>query len=132
MTELRVEVDARAGWAVLTAHGKIFLDTHEPLVRALQEAAAGHEPKIVLDLHEVTVCDSSGLQVLVDIYRQVTASGGVFRLSRARSLVRRVLDITNLTTILVVFDSVDAAVSAPVVPGSERGPGDRRPGEPSI
>jgi anti-anti-sigma factor len=119
VTELRVGIDTRPGWTVLVVRGKILFDTHEPLSRALKEAMAGHQPKIVVDLHEVTVCDSSGLQLLVDAYRQVTAAGGAFRLARARSLVRRVLDITNLTTILVVHDSVDAAVSASPGSGSE-------------
>jgi anti-anti-sigma factor len=132
VTELWVDIDPRPGWTVLVVRGKVLFDTHGPLGQALKEAVVGHQPKIVVDLHDVTVCDSSGLQLLVDAYRQVSAAGGAFRLCRARSLVRRVLDITNLTTILVVFDSVDAAVSAPLGSGSEREPGDRHTGGPSI
>jgi anti-anti-sigma factor len=132
VTELWVTAEVRPEWTVLVARGKVLFDTYEPLGQALKEAVAQPGRKVVVDLDEVTVCDSSGLQLLVDTYRQLTANGGTLRLSRARSLVRRVLEITNLTTILVVFDSVEAAVSAPPSSGSEPRPGDRHSDGPRL
>jgi anti-anti-sigma factor len=113
MTELSVAVDARPDRTVLAARGKILFDTRQPLDEPLRKALAGPHPRIVIDLHEVVMCDSSGLQLLVDAHRQATAAGGTLRLCRPQPFVQRVLDITNLTRILAVYESVEAAVSAP-------------------
>jgi anti-anti-sigma factor len=118
VTELSVTVDTRPRHTVLWVWGKIMFDTQEPLGAALSVALKVPEPRIVVDLHEVAICDSSGLQLLIDAHRQAVAAGGWLRLCRPQGLVERVLQITNLVEILPVHDSVDAAVSDPGPPGS--------------
>jgi anti-sigma B factor antagonist len=127
MAELSVSVDARPGVSVLVPRGKILFDTREPFERAVKGALADPCPRIVVDLYEVTMCDSSGLQLLIDARRQAAQSGGWVRLCRPQSMVRRVLEITNLHSVLAVYDSVDDAVSAAEAPGSDGQPGATRP-----
>jgi anti-sigma B factor antagonist len=112
MKELWVTVREQSGWAVLSPQGKIMFDTHEPLGEALNAALARPAPRIVIDLHEVVLCDSSGLQLLLDARRKATSAGGELRLCRTQPLVQRVLEVTNLTSILPVHATVEAAVSA--------------------
>ncbi len=126
MTELWVEAATRGDTTVLTVRGKILFDTQQPLDTAVKAALAGPGPRIVVDLHEVTMCDSSGLQLLIDARRQAVPAGGWIRLSRPQPLVARVLEITNLSTLLPGFDSVDEAVSASGPPGSDPASGIRR------
>jgi anti-anti-sigma factor len=118
VTELSVTVDTRPHHTVLWVRGKIMFGAQEPLGEALTAALKGPEPRIVVDLHEVAICDSSGLQLLIDVHRQAVAAGGWLRLCRPQGLVERVLKITNLDEILSVYRSVDAAVSDPGPPGS--------------
>jgi anti-sigma B factor antagonist len=118
VTELWVTSDPRPERIVLSARGKIMFGSREPLGEALKAALTTPVPRIVVDLHEVTICDSAGLQLLVDAHRQAVAAGGWLRLSRPRGLVERVLQITNLVEILSVHPTVDEAVSAPGLPGS--------------
>jgi anti-anti-sigma factor len=118
MTELSVTVDTRPHHTVLWVWGKIMFDTQGPLGEALTVALKVPEPRIVVELHEVAICDSSGLQLLIDAHRQAEAAGGWLRLSRPQGLVERVLKITNLDEVLPVYRSVDAAVSDPGPPGS--------------
>jgi anti-sigma B factor antagonist len=120
VTELSIMVDAHAGGTVVVARGRILYDTVAPLDRALKELMAGPKPQIVLDLHEVVLCDSSGLQLLIDTQRHARAAGGWLRLCRPQPIVERVLEITNLTDLLPAYGSVDAAVSAPDASGSGR------------
>jgi anti-anti-sigma factor len=130
MTELWVTVDARPDVTVLAVRGKILFDTQQPLDQAVKRALVESGPRIVVDMHEVTMCDSSGLQLLIDARRQAVPAGGWVRLCRPQALVARVLEITNLSSLLSVFDSVDAAVSAPEPPGSDRFPDSQhRPGD---
>lgn len=119
MTELWVTADVRDGVTVLAVRGKILFDTQQPLDLAVKAALVDTGPNVVVDLHEVTVCDSSGLQLLIDARRQAVPAGGWVRLCRPQPLVARVLEITNLSSLLPIFDSVDAAVSASDPSGSD-------------
>jgi anti-anti-sigma factor len=118
VTELAINVDSRRGDTVVAVHGKIMYDTLQPLDRALKEILAAPAPRVVLDLHKVALCDSSGLQLFLDTRQHAVAAGGWLRLCGPQAMVRRVLEITNLTSILPVYESVDAAVSAPESTGS--------------
>lgn len=131
MTELWVTVDSRSRCTVVSARGKIMFDTKEPLGEALMTALKVPEPRIVVDLHEVSICDSTGLQLLIDAHRQSAAAGGWLRLCRPRGLVERVLEITNLVDVLPVYPTVDAAVSDPGLPGSGALSGDPS-GDPTV
>lgn len=110
--------ESRPGCRVLVVHGKIMFDTRQELDDAIKAALADSEPRIVVDLHGVALCDSTGLQLLIDGLRQATQAGGWLRLCRPQPIVERVFEITNLTTILPLYDSVDAAVSGDGPPGS--------------
>lgn len=131
MTELWVSSETREGATVITVGGKVLFDTLQALDNAVKAALAQRGPRVAVDLHEVTMCDSSGLQLLIDARRQAVPAGGWIRLCRPQPLVARVLEITNLTSLLPVFDSVDGAVSAPDSPGSghHQSGNERRPGD---
>lgn len=124
MTELWISTDTRPDGTVVSVRGKIMFDTQAPLREALNGALAVPEPQIVVDLDEVTICDSSGLQLLIDARRRSVAAGGWLRLCRPRRLVERVLEITNLAAVLPVYPTVDAAVSATGSSGSNALSGD--------
>jgi anti-anti-sigma factor len=102
----------------VAVRGKILYDTLQPLDLVLKEILAGPEPQVVLDLHQVVLCDSSGLQLFLETQQHAVAAGGWLRLCRPQPMVRRVLEITNLTSVLSVYESVDATVSVPDSPGS--------------
>jgi anti-anti-sigma factor len=56
----------------------------------------------VLDLAGVTFVDSSGLRVIVSSHRRQEAGGGSLTLRSPSDSVRRLLDITGLTTELSI------------------------------
>lgn len=105
----RVEVRSADDVTVVSAHGEIFYGTHEPLLEALLDLAAQPVPLLVLDLAQVPVCDSTGLNVLLQAHRRATSNGGWLRLAAVQELVRQVLLITNLDRILPMYDSVAEA-----------------------
>jgi anti-anti-sigma factor len=111
MTELRVTISPDVDHVVVSPNGKICFDTLEALTAALDGYLTGSAPRIVVDLGEVTMCDSSCLQVLVNTYRRVTGAGGWLRLADPQPLVLRVLQITHLDQLLPIYDTVDRAVS---------------------
>ena len=68
--------------------------------------------RIVLDLNEVTLLDSSGLGAIVALrVRAAEGSGGV-AIACERQQVRRGFDITGLGSAFPIGRDVDAAISA--------------------
>jgi anti-sigma B factor antagonist len=66
---------------------------------------------VVLDMANVTFCDSSGVRTLVEADRSARAHGGVFRIAAASDDVLRVLSLTKTDLTLELFPDVDAALS---------------------
>lgn len=107
VSELRVTVRDVDGVVVVEPQGKITFDTLDLLRDALAKAAG--EPVIVVDLSGTTMCDSSGLQLLIDLHRRIGVAGGALRLAAPSPLVLEVLRITRLDRYFALHDSLAEA-----------------------
>jgi len=87
--------------------------------------------RVVVDLHEVTFMDASGVGALVRARDAVRRAGGELVLRSPSALTQRLLELTGLTTAFDVdpsqADCRDALGGAGVVPRAprQRTPGDR-------
>ena len=73
---LTVTRDVDDGVAVVRAAGELDLATASQLVRAIDIAAAGRRPRVLVDLAAVEFCDSAGLRALLGAAREVEARAG--------------------------------------------------------
>jgi anti-sigma B factor antagonist len=108
---VQVVVRRRPDHAVVSVRGSIYFDTHQALRDALLPLAGGEQPRIVLDLSGVDLCDSSGLNLMAQTHLMARQHGGWLRLAGAQPLVREVLDATRLTGELPLYDTIDQATS---------------------
>jgi anti-sigma B factor antagonist len=98
------------GCAVVVAAGEIDMCTSPALAEALEQA--GHESeRIIVDLTRVTFLDSSGMAAMVgalngDHHRR----RGALCLVGPSGLVLRALQVTDLTKLFPIYESVDDAV----------------------
>lgn len=99
------------GVCVLDLRGRITLGPETETVRnrVKQALQAGHS-RIILDLGEVSYIDSAGLATLVGSYTSAQRAGGELKLLRLTKLVRSLMQITRLSTVFEIYDSVDDAV----------------------
>lgn len=89
------------GWRVVV-RGEIDVAT-SPVLRRQLERLAGDDGPIVVDVHDMTFIDSSGLGVLVDLLeRRRAKGGGPVTLEGMQEPVRRVFEITGLTDLFDV------------------------------
>jgi anti-anti-sigma factor len=95
---------------VVTVTGKIMFDTHGPLLGTLLPLAERPSARIVIDLGGAPMCDSTGLNVLIQTERRARANGGWLRLANVQPMVDRVLAITNLHSVLPTYETVAHAV----------------------
>ena len=95
---------------VVAVRGALDIATAPQLRAALSEAIETHPGlTLIVDLEGVEFIDSAGLGMLVGGRRRAQAHGGdIVLVSTARN-VGRVLEITGLTRIFAIYDSVEAA-----------------------
>lgn len=82
------------------------------LNEALDRLLTDGRRRLVLDLEEVMLIDSSGLSALVRLLKQVRGQGGRLGLAALQPPVRRVFDLTRLARSFDLYDDVAAALRA--------------------
>jgi anti-sigma B factor antagonist len=97
---LRVNRVDRADVVVLRLAGELDLSTAPYLSERIDEVVGDGRTAIVIDLHDVTFCDSTGMSAFIRGHHLSSAAGGSLRLTGARGVVARVLKISGLDTLL--------------------------------
>ena len=108
---MEVALSSRAGrnCAVVEVRGVLDM-TSEPEFRGvLQRVIDSGARRVVVDLSEVRLMDSSALGTLVLMFKTLRDGGGVLCVAAPRPLVRSVLEITSVDRVITVYDTVEAA-----------------------
>lgn len=109
---LTVQTARRGDLAVVSVAGELDMATAPQLEEEIAALLARGESRLVLDLAEVSFCDSTGLSVFVRTRNRCQDAGGRLRIAAAPRAVRRVLEVSGLIDVLEVCPTVDAAVAA--------------------
>ncbi|MEU5906952.1 STAS domain-containing protein [Micromonospora sp. NPDC047527] len=98
------------GSVCLRLAGELDMSTAPELTAAIDRLTAAGERRMVLDLSDLTFCDSTGMAVFVRGDNRAAADGGWLRLTGAVGRVDRVLRVTGLAEVLRYQpDSIDPA-----------------------
>ena len=102
------------GVAVLELSGRlIFAGGDEPVLRGEVAACVGAGAmRVVVDLSRVTYIDSGGVGSLVTAYLHTVRRGGQLKVVCPNERVCRILQITHLTSVLEVFETLPDAVGS--------------------
>ena len=107
---------------LLACSGRVDAETGPELVRAVAEELRRGHHAIRLDLEATTFLSSAGISHLFDTQRSAKAVGGSCLVRRASNAVKRVLDLTRLSPLIME----DTAAAAPPQPGRETVPSSAR------
>lgn len=99
------------GVAVVAVRGQLDVDSAAVLHEALGDLIAQGALRIVLDLHELSFCDSIGLSALVVTHKHCAGRGGYLRLAAPTPFMLKVLDAIGLRRMIAVYASVPAATA---------------------
>ena len=104
--------DDRGSHGILACTGRLNIAS-APMLRHAVEAALGEgHPLLVLDLESTETLDSSGLGALVASYRSALQRGSELRIANVGPQLRLVLHTTAIESVLVPYESVEAAARA--------------------
>ena len=107
---VRVEVTGRDA-IVVHPVGDIDYSSLEPLREALLDARVAGVRDIIVDLAEVSFLDSQGLAVILFAHQRQRSAGGRLALRNLNEDTYRLLNITNLSSVIDVDHGGPAAAS---------------------
>lgn len=110
---MKIDKRVQGGVTILDVEGKITIGKGDVALReAVQQALTEGATKLLIDLADVTMIDSSGVGELVSAFTTVTNRGGKLKLLNLPPKVNDILQITQLITVFEVFDNVNEAVAS--------------------
>jgi anti-sigma B factor antagonist len=104
--DLTISLQSTPNEAVITLAGEIDMLTVPRLSKTVNEVLGSPPPRVVLDLADVTFCDSQGLGTLVVLSRKATMAQSCLILTNVGDFLLRVLDITGLRGALMIQETV--------------------------
>jgi anti-sigma B factor antagonist len=110
--QFQIEERSVQGATVVAVTGEIDVATAPQLQECLHGLIAQGRPSLVIDLLAVTFLDSTALGVLVGALKRCREQGGDLQLVVADARILKIFEITGLTTVFPIVDSLDA-VAAP-------------------
>ncbi len=110
--DLEVDVQEQDRWSVVSLRGEIDVYTAPRLRQALIDLVEAGKTNILVDMSKVDFLDSTGLGVLVGGLKRVKAQDGSLEIVATQDKILKIFEITGLSKVFPIHDSVDAAVSA--------------------
>lgn len=109
MASISAVVNRSGTWTIVAVHGE--LDIQASYV--LRDVRKSEPTGLILDLRGVTFMDAAGLDAIISCLHQASAGDGP-RLVAPSPAVRRILQLTGTDQLFATFDTLDAALAAPV------------------
>lgn len=93
--QLSVTTSDAGDHTVVVVSGEVDAATSDTLRAAIFDVIEGGQPRVVVDMSEVSFIDSSGLRVLIGGYKAADSGGGTLRVGSPSDAVVRLLEITG-------------------------------------
>jgi anti-sigma B factor antagonist len=106
-TPLKIEIESTEARTLVTLSGELDASTASALYDKLSELEVQDTHNVVLDLAQVTFMDSTGLAVVVTEHKRLRHSAGTLTIFAPPSSVRRLFEITGLTTVLDIVPATE-------------------------
>lgn len=98
--------------SILHVEGKILGNAADAFRKEMKEQLQIGRDKLVVDLMNVPLIDSSALGAIVVTLKSYQQSGGKLVLLNPQKAVREVLEVTQLNTVIEIYDTEEGACAA--------------------
>lgn len=95
--------------SVLTMSGEFTVDQADSFRRSCHDRFTGGVRDVVVDLENLRLVDSAGLESLLWLRDETTTHGGQLRLVRPDSTIRKILEATRLERRFEIHESIESA-----------------------
>lgn len=94
---------------VLTLKGNLDALTAPELRPTIDELVANRRTKVVFDLRDLTLIDSSGVGAIVSLFKRVRMLGGDVKIACLANQPKEIFRLLRLDRAFDLFDTVDEA-----------------------
>lgn len=105
------EITEQDGVIVVHLHGPIDVSRAMELRDVLGQQIGSPAARVLIDLSDVTLIDSSGIGILVTAHRRAAGQGARFGVAGAAGTVNRVFEMTRTNKLLSLYGSVEEGVA---------------------
>lgn len=109
---LRISTRQVDGVIIVDCYGQLVFGGETTLLREQVKGLLPTNPRIVLNLRDLTFLDSSGMGALIELFTSAQRCGVRLKLSSLSKHVRDALTITKLMLVFEVFPDELAAVAS--------------------
>lgn len=120
--DITIAREERGEEVVLTVAGRLDADSTAELGRAVEEELRRGAHAVALDFTAISFLSSAGIRGLFENQRAAAQAGGSCLIVRASDPVRKVLDLTRLTPILMAPAQTGAGFGRPAPGGPQAAP----------
>lgn len=99
------------GVKILDITGEIDLYNAPEIKDSIQSEMENNNKKIIINLENVSYIDSSGIGALISSLSNLKKVGGGLKIINVYDSVKKVFELTKLTSFFEIYDSEDEAVA---------------------
>ncbi|MGM0549417.1 MAG: STAS domain-containing protein [Bacillota bacterium] len=113
MLEESLKITFEKEIAVLKFDGELIFDNSNQLKEEAKNRLSTEEKikNLLIDLSQVSYLDSSGVGVLLSLFKFMRNRSGSMAIANANDKIRRVFEVTKMTEIISVYDNVEQALN---------------------
>lgn len=110
---MEINIRSEGEVTVLDLKGNVTLGAGELKMReTIDRLIASGQKKLLLNMANVAVLDSSGIGAIIKSFTTAKKEGGKLKLVNLSRLARQLLSITGLLSVLEVFDDETSALAS--------------------
>lgn len=109
---MQINVSERNGAVIVTPVGSMDATTTNIFVNACQERLNAGSPKMAVDLSEIGYMSSAGLRGVLTVLKASRAQGATVVFCCLQPMVAEVFKISGFSTMMAIFDNLDAAIAS--------------------
>ena len=100
--------------AVDLIHGSDPLNVEhvEKLALVLEQCIGRGQPRVVLDLEQVPLIDSAGLELLLHMQQRIQNQGGALKLAVQNPLCKEILSVTGVGRHFEIYPEATSAIGS--------------------
>ena len=106
------EVSRQGAVDVISGREPLNVETGGPLRELVKSSCLSGQPRVVINLQDIPLIDSAGLETLLDCRDECVHRMGVLQLAAPNRLCRDILRVTGVDAQFAVFDNVLSAVGS--------------------
>ena len=113
MAELNISVRQAGDVTILDLGGKVTIGEGSIALRtAVRNLIADGKTKVLLNMSDISYCDSSGIGELVSSFSAIQREGGSMKLLNLTKKLKELMSITKLLTVFDNFEDEETALAS--------------------